>query len=186
MAVGEGRSRPDGFLPRQRFWWLYITLAVASGLALADAYLPRVVHTSTIARVREFRLPRARRRWGDPNPRAPEIWAVVTTTDRVKFQLRSSARDMPVGDTLDLEYTPIWKKVYRYRQHPLAAHAWWDVFDRDPEYDLFPALVLVCSLLALCPWWSIEAHWWIQGVCLMMIAGWVFTVIGTDGLTPWG
>lgn len=162
-------------------WQLYCLLILASGSALGDAYLVPDQIESTIVRASQFEVNLSSKRSKMIQP-----WTVITMADGTKFQTPGSADLFPVGDTLRLERTPLWKQVNRYKKRPDQTTYWTDLANRNREYDLFPALVLLCSVMLLIPFRAEQARWLLHGILLFVCFGWLLTMIGTGGLTPWG
>jgi hypothetical protein len=91
-----------------------------------------------------------------------------------------------MGDTLYLEITPLLKEVLRFSSHPGQRAYWTELSERDKQYDMFPAVVLLTSLLLLIPFRAVVPRWYLHGILLLVIFGWFVTMIGLGGLKPWG
>lgn len=166
----------------KRHWWLYVLLVPASASALADAYSEPLRTQSTVKSSTQFEVNFSTKRTRNIIP-----WSVVTMTDGTKFQVPGSANLFLPGDTMQLEITPLWHEVVRFSKGGGKKRYWNELLAaREKEFDLFPALVLLCSLLLLIPFRTPEPRWYLHGILVLMGFGWLVTMIGMGGLKPWG
>lgn len=171
-------------------WWLYVLMILASASALGDAYLPPVRVDSTIQRSTPFEVSFSDApyhvRFSSKRKKIIEQWAVVTMANGSKFQIHGDAALFPPGDTIMLELTPLWKEVARYRRPAYPQATWTELSSRNKEYDAFPAGVLICALLLLVPFRTVQPRWYLHGILLLLTSAWLVTIIGLGALKPWG
>lgn len=161
-------------------WWLYVPLLLGSGSALTDAYLPERTTTTTITHITRFEVDQSTKQVRNMVP-----WSVVTMADGTKFQAPGGNGSFNIGDTLILQTTALFRTVINHA--PIHAPAYrTELFERDREYDAFPAVVLLCSCFLLIPFRAVEPRWYLHGILLLVCFGWLVTMIGLGGLKPWG
>lgn len=85
-----------------------------------------------------------------------------------------------------LETTPLLNEVLRFAKHAGPRAYWTELAEREKEYDLFPALVLLCSVLLLIPFRAVVPRWYLHCILLMGCSAWLITMIGMGGLRHWG
>jgi hypothetical protein len=170
----EERSNRLMLLWSKRYIPLYLVLAAFAGYTVLDLCLSPVISTSTITEINAHRENYSSRR--SPVHRT---WLVVHLADGITFQMRGGFRS-EVGDTLEVESTPLRHTVLSYRTSSMGRI---QLAGRYDENNLFPLLVLIVSLLLLLPVRSAEYRWALHGALLLLGGAWVITMIGTEGLT---
>lgn len=162
-----------------KLWWLWLLLTLTCGGVVLDHLLEPVTHQLTLVGERHYQEISGFRR----SSRIESINAnVLRFSDGTVLQVGSVNDWISIGDTLEVQRTPLFSQPLQFRKKKARSGDWQEAQSNKLEHRPYPYIVFACAFLLLFPWPSDTWRWSLQGVIVLTLVGWLLMMIGTGGL----
>ena len=171
---------------RRKAWWLYLVLVVGCGIVITDHLL--IPHTDSleIQSMDAYHERASKKRY---RTRTEIVNAqVLRLSDGSALQLATVNDWIVEGDTIELQRTPMLNEPLQFRKKNSRVREWQVVDSNKLDNRPYPYIVFFCALLLLFPWPEGTWRWSLQAALVLVLFGWLLTMIGTGGLgrlTQW-